>query len=66
MPALTGVPSSDGGADVYIDPAGFHDQFAADLPESQPAPMAVTQRPVAQAALFEPSGAAPLWRTVPS
>ena len=28
--------------------------------------MAVTQRPVTQAALFEPSGRNPLWRTVPS
>jgi pimeloyl-ACP methyl ester carboxylesterase len=28
--------------------------------------MAVTQRPVTEAALFEPSGDAPLWRTLPS
>jgi pimeloyl-ACP methyl ester carboxylesterase len=28
--------------------------------------MAVTQRPVTEAALFEPSGTAPLWRSVPS
>jgi len=66
VPALTGVPLSDGGVDIYIDPAKYHHQFADDLPQEQTAVMAVTQRPVAQAALFEPSGDAPLWRTVPS
>ena len=28
--------------------------------------MAVTQRPVTEKGLFEPSGPSPLWRTVPS
>ena len=65
-PTLTRVPLADGGADTYIDPAKYHDQFAADLPEEQTAVMAITQRPVVEAALFEPSGDAPLWRTVPS
>ncbi|SFN86465.1 Pimeloyl-ACP methyl ester carboxylesterase [Geodermatophilus obscurus] len=60
------VPLTGGGADTYIDPAKYHHQFAEDLPEAQAALMAVTQRPVTQAALGEPSGDAPLWRTVPS
>jgi pimeloyl-ACP methyl ester carboxylesterase len=65
-PTLLRVPLSDGGVDTYIDPAKYHRQFADDLPEEQTAVMAVTQRPVTEAALFEPSGDAPLWRTVPS
>src|SRR5215212_6385705 len=66
VPTLVGVPLSDGGVDTYIDQAKYHAQFADDLPEAQTAQIAVTQRPVAQAALFEPSGYAPLWRSVPS
>jgi pimeloyl-ACP methyl ester carboxylesterase len=66
VPTLVSVPLADGGADLYIDPGKYHDQFAADLPEEQTALMAVTQRPATQAALFEPSGESPLWRTVPS
>ena len=65
-PTLLRVPLSDGGVDTYIDPAKYHHQFADDLTEEQAAVMAVTQRPVTEAALFEPSGDAPLWRTVPS
>ncbi len=63
---LVRVPLSDGSVDTYIDQAKYHDQFAADLPEEQTAVMAVTQRPVAESALGEPFGDAPLWRTVPS
>jgi pimeloyl-ACP methyl ester carboxylesterase len=65
-PTLVRVPLADGGVDTYIDPARYHHQFADDLPEEQTTLMAVTQRPVTEAALFEPSGDAPLWRTVPS
>jgi pimeloyl-ACP methyl ester carboxylesterase len=64
-PTLQRVPLSDGGVDTYIDPAKYHHQFADDLPEDQTTVMAVTQRPVTEAALFEPSGDEPLWRTVP-
>ncbi|KQU68959.1 alpha/beta fold hydrolase [Phycicoccus sp. Root101] len=63
---LQPVPLADGGVDVYILQEGYHAQFAADLPAEQAAVMAVTQRPVTQTALSEPSGATPLWRTVPS
>jgi pimeloyl-ACP methyl ester carboxylesterase len=63
---LVSVPLPDGGIDTYIDQGKYHQQFAADLPPEQAAFMAVTQRPVTQGALFEPSGPASLWRTVPS
>jgi pimeloyl-ACP methyl ester carboxylesterase len=65
-PTLVRVPLADGGVDTYIDPVRYPHQFADDLPEEQTTLMAVTQRPVTEAALFEPSGDAPLWRTVPS
>ena len=60
------VPLRGGAIDLYIEQSKFHDQFAADVPASKAAVMAVTQRPVTGAALAEPSGAAPLWRDVPS
>ena len=48
-----------------INPAHFHDAFAADLSAEQAALMAATQRPVAEGAFSEPSGR-PAWRTLPS
>jgi pimeloyl-ACP methyl ester carboxylesterase len=48
-----------------VDPAKFHDAFAADVPEHQAAVMAATQRPLAAGAFSEASGA-PAWKTVPS
>ena len=63
---LERVPLADGGTDTYISYDKFHDQFAADLREQESALMAVTQRPITEAALFEPSGDRPLWRSVPS
>jgi pimeloyl-ACP methyl ester carboxylesterase len=48
-----------------IDPAKFHDAFAADLPTEQTAVMAATQRPIAASAFTEASGP-PAWRTLPS
>lgn len=63
---LVTVPLADGGVDTYIDQAKYHAQFCADLPAEQAALMAVTQRPITQAALGEPSGATSLWSTVPS
>ena len=64
-PTLARVPLSDGCVDTYISPDKYHEQFAADLPESVTNIMAVTQRPIAEAALFEPSGDQPLWRSLP-
>jgi pimeloyl-ACP methyl ester carboxylesterase len=63
---LLRVPSGDGRVDTYIDQDKYHHQFAADLPGDEAALMAMTQRPVIEQALFEPSGPAPLWREVPS
>jgi pimeloyl-ACP methyl ester carboxylesterase len=64
--ALQPVPRSDGTTDLYITREKFHDQFAADLPPEQARRMGVTQRPVTQEALLEPSSDRPLWRDVPS
>jgi pimeloyl-ACP methyl ester carboxylesterase len=64
--ALQAVPRSDGTTDLAIAQDRFHDQFAADVPGSQTARMAVTQRPVTQEALGEPSRPHPLWEGVPS
>jgi pimeloyl-ACP methyl ester carboxylesterase len=63
---LLSVPLAGGGTDTYIVQDKYHHQFAADLPETQTALMAVTQRPVTLEGLAEPSGDRPLWRTVPS
>ena len=58
--ALTG-----GGKDLYIQPAKFHLQFAADLAERDAGLMAAGQRPITEAALTEGSGP-PAWKTIPS
>lgn len=54
-----------GGNDLYILQARFHDQFAADVPAAEARLMAAGQRPVAEAALSEPS-TAPTWKHLPS
>jgi pimeloyl-ACP methyl ester carboxylesterase len=64
--ALQTLPRSDGMTDLTIAQGRFHDQFCADVPASQAARMAVTQRPVTREALLEPSGEQPLWKHVPS
>ena len=50
---------SETAVEFAIDPAQFHDAFAADLPEKQSAVMAATQRPVAEVAFSEPNGNPP-------
>lgn len=62
---LPPVDDGAGGQDLYIDPAKFPAQFAADVPKAQASLMGVGQRPIAKAALEEPSGA-PAWRKLPS
>ena len=64
--ALQPVARGDGTTDLTIVPERFHEQFAADVPAAQTARMAVTQRPVTQEALVEPSGERPLWKELPS
>ena len=57
-------PAADGldtAIEFTIDPAKFRDAFAADVPASVSAVMAATQRPVAELAFSEPSGA-PAWK----
>src|SRR5947208_7975535 len=61
-------PTSQGAetaVEFAINPALFHDAFAADLPAEQTALMAVTQRPVSELAFSEPSRA-PAWKTLPA
>jgi pimeloyl-ACP methyl ester carboxylesterase len=48
-----------------IDPAKFHEAFAADLPEEETAVMAASQRPVAELAFSESAGP-PAWKDLPS
>lgn len=48
-----------------IDPAAFHDSFAADVPAEQADVMARTQRPVSALAFSEPNGE-PAWKRLPS
>jgi pimeloyl-ACP methyl ester carboxylesterase len=63
--ALTPVTLPQGGHDLYIVSAKFHAQFAADVAAPQAKLMAATQRPVTEAALAEPVGAAG-WKGVPT
>jgi len=63
---LQPTPRTDGTTDLRIASDRFHAQFAADVPAEITARMAVTQRPITQEALVEPSGDDPLWRTHPS
>jgi pimeloyl-ACP methyl ester carboxylesterase len=61
-------PTGDDGetaVEFAIDPAKFHDAFAADLPVERTAVMAATQRPVAELAFSEPSGT-PAWKSLRS
>ena len=59
-------PSTGGGTAIefVVDPAKFHDVFAADLPDAEAAVMAATQRPVADTAFAERNGP-PAWKDLP-
>ncbi|WP_405459956.1 alpha/beta hydrolase [Streptomyces sp. NBC_00101] len=59
------LPDGGRGADVYIKPELFRDQFAADVPVEKARLMAAGQRPIAAAALEEKSTQA-AWKTIPS
>jgi pimeloyl-ACP methyl ester carboxylesterase len=61
-------PTGQGGetaVEFAIDPAKFHEAFAADLPAEQTAVMAATQRPGAELGFSEPTGV-PAWKNLPS
>ncbi len=61
--AYPGAPPGD--ADAYVLHGVFPDAFANDLPRSEAAVLASTQRPVTLSALSTPSGV-PAWRSIPS
>ncbi|HEU0205572.1 MAG TPA: alpha/beta hydrolase [Pseudolysinimonas sp.] len=66
FPTGSGGPSSgDSAVELYVDPAKFHEVFAADLPVAQSAVFAASQRPVAASAFDEVNGV-PAWKTLPS
>ena len=60
-------PTPDGGTAVefLVDPNKLHEAFAADLPDDRARVLAATQRPIAELAFSEPSGA-PAWKDLPS
>ncbi len=61
-------PTGDGAetaVEFAIDPAKFHNAFAADLPAEQAAVMAAIQRPAAALAFSEPCGP-PAWKSLPA
>jgi pimeloyl-ACP methyl ester carboxylesterase len=60
-------PAAPGGQDVdlYIKPADFRDIFAGDVSPRESMLEAATQRPFANTAFTQPSGA-PAWATIPS
>lgn len=60
-------PIASGGTatEFVVDPAKFHEVFAADLSMGDAAVLAATQRPVAEAA-FSDSAGAPAWKHLPS
>ena len=62
---LGGALRPDAAGALSIDPAAFHDVFAADAPRSETDVMAVTQKPIAGAAFAAPVDVA-AWRTIPS
>lgn len=57
--------ASETAVEFAINAGSFHDAFAADLPPSRTAVMAVTQRPAAAQAFSEPSGE-PAWKRLPT
>ncbi|KRB08297.1 alpha/beta hydrolase [Lysobacter sp. Root690] len=59
------VALATGDKDLYIRQDKFHDQFAADVAEADAMLMAVSQRPVTEAALNEPARAS-AWKQIPS
>jgi pimeloyl-ACP methyl ester carboxylesterase len=56
---------SETAVEFGIEPAKFHDAFAADLPAEQTAVMAATQRPFSELGFSEPTGM-PAWKNLPS
>jgi len=64
-PVINFPNTGDLDMDAYINPAAFHEVFAADVPAGEAAVMAASQRPGTLSSLAAPSGV-PAWRTIPS
>jgi pimeloyl-ACP methyl ester carboxylesterase len=58
-------PDRETGVELFVNPARFHEIFAADLPADRSAVLAAGQRPVAQGAFSEKAGP-PAWRSIQS
>ena len=65
VPVPTAGPDGSQSAELYLDPAGFRQAFAGDVPAKTAALMAATQRPLAAAAFGEPTQQT-AWKTTPS
>ncbi len=63
---LQSVPLGGGVNDVTIQQDKFRGQFAADVSAKEAALMAVTQRPITDAALNQGPSGAPAWAGIPS
>ncbi len=63
---LAGFALPDGNTDLYIRQDRYHAQFAADSSREDAAVLAVTQRPIVEAALNEAAPGEPTWKTLPS
>jgi pimeloyl-ACP methyl ester carboxylesterase len=57
--------SGETAIELYVNPASFHEVLARDLPETEAAVLAASQRPVAASAFEEKSGV-PAWKRLPS
>jgi pimeloyl-ACP methyl ester carboxylesterase len=64
-PLVRPVQLPDGGVEVSIDRARFHDVFCADLSDAEATFMAISQRSVSATAFDDPATVA-AWRTKPS
>ncbi|HSS60152.1 MAG TPA: alpha/beta hydrolase [Candidatus Limnocylindrales bacterium] len=53
------------GVEFVVNPARFHDVFAADLPPDRAAVLAATQRPISERAFSDKAGP-PAWKSVQS
>jgi pimeloyl-ACP methyl ester carboxylesterase len=65
VPVPNPAASSGQDVDLYIKPADFRDIFAGDVSPHEAMLEAATQRPFANTAFTQPSGA-PAWATIPS
>ena len=63
--ALNFIPSAGGVVDAYVKPAMFGTILANDLPATQAADLAATQRPIAASTLGDVSGP-PAWTNIAS